>query len=1452
MSGKFLKARQLAKEMEEKAKKTAEEKKKASESLDRAEELLEFSYELGVDVSEAKELIDSAREKIDDREWNEGLEDVEKAIEVLETSLFEGIEEILEGAKEIHELIGNEDKYQESKELVEKARELAEEKDFKGAMETAEEALKLSSLEIEDKLTDDVVSMESLIMILEDKEKDTRGVKELISKIREAIDDTNFIQAATLVDGGMEKLNTDTQEFMNDRIEQLEKLEKIVRESGEKTTEVEKIISKLKVSAKKLDFEDSLELIKNAQNELDKSLEDVVESKFKEIKTSMEDAKEIEADLDQVNSLLDVARKMYTDEHFSEAYNILEDAVEKLEESKFHKVLKTIAESRENFIKAKDIGIDISEPMGLLTKARDELKEGNHKGALEWARAGRSKVKELVKDHDETESRIERSRNLIDELSDMNIDLEGADELISEAESSFSNKEYESAMAKLDEFDEYADKVAYEKIMSLIEELEMNMLIGEQMGLDVAEYTEKLEQSIAQTKSGVYAEAGKIAIENTRELKELIDEEINKRYENINDIIEKIKKEAGPEEDLSELDEIKEQIDDIEETIDKEMYRHAFDTIVNISEKLENWHVGEADGVLGKAEELVELVEKLEIEEVDIDGYKTSLEEAIKALENEDYSSSIQTSTNIISELNNRLRKTSEENFSEAKMEVVKAKKAGVAIEELRRKLIDCKKYIRSETYTDAIKLSMKIKEQARFLREKRKSSYDMISNISNELTRLRREESITDVGSAKQILLNAKDSFQNRDYVQAEKLAEQAMLKIEELHGIYDYESEAEGFKNIIAEAEAIGLDTTEAENVLEVSIRNANRGEFDIASENIKKAREKLTKEVEEYVKPEIERTRDIIKSAKNINIDISRPERKLKDAQALWQKKDFRGTIEKIEECRNDLEDIRNESRKAASEVKRVKERLVEAKDLNADLTEAERLLSTAMDALKKDKYAVAIKEAIRAEKSIASAEKERVEKLLSAFEVKIGDIRRQGVNTALADNLLRRAEKAKNQGDYKESINLAMQSEGELERIELQQDISKRSISATEGKLKSAKEKGIDVEDADKLLRQAKQAYKAGFYVKAFDNAVKSGDTLNKIVKAYENVSELLETLENAISAGECAGWDVEDLKDEFNSAKKDFQRGQYVKALMSARKAEQNLLSFEEYIPDIQKETESLAAKMERVGMDIGESKELLKQARLSFGMGDIIESIILIMNAKDEIGGEEFDEYNRFITEVVSLLASAHKFGADIGEVEKLVEEAKSLEVDDIKRARDKAEEALKEIEKTLEPYSPKLEISIQGRVDPESWSKVKVVLKNIGNGVGKSPKLYFEGCEYKDVELKDMLTAGEEETVEVELKPTDNKVVIKGGVTRVFDQKQVEDTVEIEPKIGEFEVKKSPGGVKCNVCKGNIKKGLDMIECECGATYHKTCGERGKECKECGIKFTTKKKASKRVALKI
>ena len=1461
MAGKYLKARQLAKEIEKKAKKTAEKKKKAKEGLEKAEELLDVSEELGIDISETNDIIEEARENFENKNFEEASKMINECLDSLHDGYSRKLDEIIENIENLDEYLEEDTEDTEYEDMIDEAQNLYDDELYKDAINKAEQALSYAKRDVEEVFEERLYSLESRLETLQTLNGDIEELKEELSLAESLLDESNIEKAKQSLDSIEEKIDESIMVKINEKIEEIERIEKLLRDNGISTEGVEETLSQIKVKNKNGEFTEVIDLFGKTERELSDRKDELVTKMIEKLRKGIEEARELGAPQKKINEINEKIDDLQGKEEFGSIVSILDELFEKLEEAKFHRVLKTIAESRENFIKAKEIGIDISEPMNILNKARNALKTGNHKEALDWAKKGRKKVRDMVKEHEKTENAIEMVKELKEGLAEFEIDLSIIDDKIIEADEYLEQKKYSQSIEVVKEIEDDIDERAYEKIMELVEELEVNILTLERMGLESEEYTKMLEEAIANTKTMDYIKAGKIAIEGKDKILDKIEENLNFKIESVSQIVSNIEDVMETKEIKEELDDVKDLLEEAEEEKENGNYKISFDKLKEAEETVNEWQVGEADQKYNEAKETIELLQEIDVQDIDLDGYKTKLDEAGNDIDKKDYPSGIKKTEEVLNDLNIKLKETSEEFFSKAKVEVVKAKKSGVDINKMREELIECKKNIKQENYTKAIRLSLDVEERAKKVREERGEIKTLLTDINKEVKKLRDQFKTEDIKQVETLLKEARNSFQKRSYTEAKELANKIKIKIEDLKKKNEFEDYFAQYNELLKRADILSVDTEDIQDKVNKILNETDENKYDSAINNIKQINDEIVNEIKISVQPRLEHTQEIIESAKEIGIDISVQEELLSEARDNFEDNEFQGAVEKIIECQNQIQEIRDKSKKAARGVKKAKNRLEEATDLHADVSTAKKELQIAMGAIKNDEYERAIENAEKALSSIRLAEKNRVEKILSTFKEKINEMRIEGVNTSLADNLIARAEKAKKNENYKEAINLAMQSEGELERIELQQDIAKRSISTTTDKLTKAKEDGINVSKPEKILQEAKIAYDGGFYVKAFDKAVKGGEILNSVIKAFNESKNILDEVKKVIEKTEELGMDEEELTEKYSKALIAFENDNYEKSYSLANRAKETLSDLKRDLPDYISEMEEVVRGLKSKGNDIDEAEKLINKANANLKMGNILEVFDLLAKAKEEYGGKHLEEYEQYVDEASKLVKKASKFGTDVSETKDIIEEARKLKDDDIKKASDKAKEALYEIEERLAPYSPKIELELNKRLRLNKWNKVQILLKNTGGGVAKSPSLDIDGADYKDLELPSMLKANKNFEIESKIKPIKDKIVIKGVGTRIFDNKDITCELEVEVNEGEFKVVNATGEEKCGICKGEIKKGLDVIICDCSSTYHKLCGERKEECPDCGLEFTLEekekkakedKKASKRVALRI
>jgi len=1461
LAGKYLKARQLAKEIEKKAKKTAEKKKKAKEGLEQAEELLDTSEDLGIDISEVDGIIKDAREDFEDKKFEESSKKINQCLDGLQEIYSEKLDEMIEDIKDLHDYLDLEIEETDYEEMLNEANKLFDQGKYKESIIKTDEIFTYVKKDVEELYEDWLYEIESKIETLRTLNGDINKFEQSISSAEDLLDEFEIEKGKQALDSLEDEINRELKNIVTGKIEEIEKIEELLRKNGISTKDVEETISEIKAKNKKNEYAEIVNLFGKIERELSDRKDELVSKMVKKLRDEIEKARELGAPQSKIKSINEKINELQEIENFGNIINLIDELFEKVEEAKFHKVLKTIAESRENFIKAKEIGIDITEPMDILNKARTSLKEGNHREALDWAKKGRKKVRDMVKEHEKTENELEKIKEITEGLNEFELDLSFVDDRIEKAEEYLEQKEYSKSREILEEIESDIDEKAYEKIMEFVEEFEVNILTLERMGLDSGEYTEMLEEAIANTKTMDYIEAGKIALKGKNQILEKIKKEIDFKIETVSRLADNIKESIDSEDIEDELKNVENLIDKALKEKDKSNYKTSYDKLQEAEETVNEWQVGEADQKYNEAKETLELVEDIDFEGIDIDDYLTRLEDAKLDIEGKNYPEAIQKIDEILDDLNVKLKKKSEEFFTNAKVEVVKAKKSGVDINKMREELIECKKNIKQENFTKAISLSVNVEKRAKKVIGERSETKKLISDLNETVRKLRESDDLQNLKPAIKLLKEAKSSFQQRNYVESKELANKTKMKLDELKMKNEFETYHDNYKKLLKRADIISVDTEDIQDEVNTILNKADGNDYSSAIEMIQEINDELLNKIKDSVEPRINHTQEIIESAKEIGIDISSQEVLLSKAKENFENNEFKAAVEKINECQNEIQEIRDQSKKAARSVKKAKNRLEEAMDIHADISTARKELQVSMEAIKNDEYEKAIDTAEKALSSIRLAERNRVEKILSTFKEKINEMRVDGVNTSFADNLIARAEKAKKNENYKEAINLAMQSEGELERIELQQDIAKRSISTTTNKLSKAKNEGMNIEKPEKILKEAKKAYDGGFYVKAFDKAVKAGEILNNIIKAYTESKSILDDIEQVLDKLKVLGMEEIELMDKYSKAVDAFENDNYEKSYSLANRAKETLSNVKKELPDQISDMEDVIDDLKSKG-DVGKSEKLLNKAKANLKMGNILEVFDLLAKAKEEYGGKYFEEYEQFIGEASKLVKKANKFGTDVSEAKEIINEARGLRDENIKKASLRAKEALVEIEKILAPYSPNIEVEMNDKLRLDTWNKVNMSVKNTGGGVAKSPSIKIKGAKNKDIELPSMLKANESFETETKIKPTEDKVIIEGVGTRIFDNKDISYQLEIEVTESNFKIIDATGNEKCGICKGEIKKGLDVIICDCESPYHKLCGERKGECPECGLDFTLDeeekkeekggKKASKRVALRI
>ncbi len=707
-------------------------------------------------------------------------------------------------------------------------------------------------------------------------------------------------------------------------------------------------------------------------------------------------------------------------------------------------------------------------------------------------------------------------------------------------------------------------------------------------------------------------------------------------------------------------------------------------------------------------------------------------------------------------------------------------------------------------------------------------------------------------------LLKIAAEFMRKKNYESAKEAAEDAAENLKNYlkNGL---NSTIKTSESIIQEAKDIGIEITVAEDMLKEAKGFLELEKFAQSFKYALLARREVeeVKNISQQAARKIKEAHDILSEADAISADVTPLKKKLKEAMSLLKKNKYQEAFDASQKVVQEASEIIDKKLKEV--IERCEASIMKARETGMSVLSPENMLQKAKDSLEARDYRDALNFVIEAEKQVENAELqfEIASGAVDAAEKKLrslGDSAPKDLEKKLSE-----AKEALKTGHYPQAINLSMELNDALHGIEEEKrELGDKITEYTESAEKlSEHADNMDavrksIENAEKLLSDGdiKGAKKE---LKALQKKIAT--LQSKILQAKgEEVKNTL--AQNIISEG------TEEINGLFEKSGDAFKNGDLEGALDHMLEAHRMMTeAIDSEMSSRLSEARAQIKQADSTGTDTKPAEEAISAAEKKIEEKDYIGAIELLDSVPSLI--EQHSEGRKLFTDlkitIESDLASARKFGVNTKDVEKLLKEALDLEAKDFNAAMEKMKTVAEKAAEKLNAFSPDLEIDMElPELTLDEWSDVKITVKNRSKAMGKNLRLKVEG----DVAVRGIKPAGNIKgngTAEIsfEIRPKKaGKIKVRGKAhtNRVFDDKEYVIEFEKETKAKEkvtFEVLKADAEYRCGICHGKIKEGMDMVKCQCGATYHKPCADRNKECPECHTSFV-KKKARKKVALKI
>ena len=1398
MGSGFLRDIALRKQLEEKVKEAAKTRQSAESELAAAKALIDGAKRFDANVTEAETALAGANSLFSNKDYKSALEKAAEAKERGKRAYGERARHFLDSTRSLLGVakgMGVDDR--DGLQALEQAEASFAREAFEEAIDLSKKAWKKSEKVIHEHLSSSFSTAQSLILTAKNIGKDTGAAEDLLSRARSAVESNDFEQAIAFTKECLEAVTGELREEVDRAMGDAQTALRTVQEFGGDATNISRLIERAKADVARGEYDKGFNSLRQARQEGEKALGKGLESRTSEFAKMLGDAEAIGADVSAARNLFRQFERLLKDDNLAQATDVARQGYQLLQKAQFDKVLLTIGASREKFVTAKSIGADITPAIEHLNKARSALQAGQFQEAIAASRKADETVDQIVREYQNVEGEIRAMMRSFAEAEVLGVDTTPAKRYLERARTMLASRDFRAAVDQLRRSRDELERAQSERAMEVIEKAEFMLTSGEKMGANLEEASRALEEAVTAARGKNHAKAMELATRS----RELTERSVQKA---LNESI------TGLHSSMQYLGEDASSVRTLLERAESALSARDFETAYGYLEEAMRLAEGKTKDKALQFHDLLRGAIQIGIElGCDVTNLEAGLKEANADIDRGRYAEVIGLKERIVRELSVVVDNV----FNLVKAKVVEAKNLNVDITEMRELLKRAKMAIGVEDYVESLNLLRDCNVQANRTVGLHKEVYNAISSAAALVAEAKKRG--VDVSKVLDMLLEGKRAHERFDHERALELAHRAKAETEKLMILYTSAQKIIAARELLDLITKAGVDAPHLREILDDAKDAMKSKEYEKALEYSERGEREVRDLIGERVQSMISACETLVDSLENMNLLAQ--EEKLIRARESLNGGDLATALQLAQGIRTEIEGIKKKSEESVVAISRAQDLLTELEAMNVDTRAAQSTIQRAQKAAGENRFDEALSLSSQAVAQLEQNRQEGIEGMIDRFEEAIQKAKREKVDTRSAEKLLARAREFLKEKKYRQALALAMQAEGEAEKVGLQQDMAAKAIATAERKLGGF---SAPIPDLQKMLAEAKRALDDGDYVRALDMAIKTGEEFNHVREEFEDALEVGKRAQRLRDVAAAVGVDTSTADRHLEAAKSAVEAGQpdpardaFQKALDAARiavqaevderltdareiadaakrlgadmavplkklseaKAVLDAEDFEGAAGFIAEGVDAAEAGMRKVveeaisgaqsniehsrklGADVLKAGELLGQARAALQEGAYEKALELARGTQDVIQ-IRLDSEKRFADrsfQAESMIRRAKKFGVEVYEAERALAEAIQAKKSDPDRAMQLAEQAYETAHKAIESFSPSVTATLDVKAPVAGeWAEATLVLSNTAKALAKDVKVKILGD--AEVEgLKDLpaLKAKGSETLPLKVK---------------------------------------------------------------------------------------------------
>lgn len=1486
MSG-YLRDNALRRQLEEKVKEAARTRQAAEDGLKAAQDVIDQARRVDANVVDAEKALADASAAMAEKDYKVAVDRSGEALERGKRLYRDRARAIVDSSAALGHLakgIGAD--LAETEAALAKAEGALAAEDLGVAIDLAKKAWKRSEKVLQEHLSSSFSRAQALMLSAKNMSRDIAPIEDLLSRARTAMENNDFQSALDFTKEGLDSIREDLTSAVTKELREAEDLVLTAGELGADTTKAATLIERARGDVGNLEFEKAKNALSQSRAESEKALQRSLDGRAGDFSRFIQEARSMGADATAAQELFAKAEAAIKKGTYREGAQFAKQGFQSVQQAQFQRVVAAIATSREKFVAAANMGIDLKGPFEDLNTARDAIRRGAFQEALAHAKRAETAVDGILDRYRKVENRLKDLHRSFAEVEAFGVQTVRARKFAEVARQAYQDRnppETEKAIESA--FDELK-RAERERVMQSIERAEFILTLGEQNAADVSAASKLLQDAIVATKGDDFRRALDLAAQTQSQAERVLAEHAAKQISTLRGSLPHLGDESGT---------LKALLNRADAAMASRDFEGAFKAVTDGQKVVESRVKTRAEEIVGDLALAVRMG-------VDLGANVAALETLHRDLNAHLASGRI---AEIVATRDNAARALAD--ASEALIALVRARIT--AAQSLKIDVDEMNDFVRRarmafgvQNYHEGLRLLNEGSERAGKSSALHRQAYNAIATAAAFVAEAKKRN--VDVSKVVEMLVDAKKAFEQVDFERALQLASAARVETDKLTVLYSSAQKILSSRSRLELAGRLGIDAPHLRDLFGEAKEAMKAKDYEKALAQAQRTEDEFTSLIKERITGTLNASESVLGSIEGV--DLAESSEALLQARRHLEADEVEQAAGLTFQLKAQLEAIKRQGAEAGAALHKMKDMIADAEGMNAPLVRTAELVEKAERAYRMGLFEEVLDYAAHADVEAAKERDQGIGSMMKRFEESLVRARRDGTDTRTAEKLFDRAREFFRAKKYRQAIATAIQSEAEAERIGLQQLMAKQAVENAERKLRALGKGSRMVED---LVAEGRKAYADADYVKALDISVRAVDSIadlrvlhNEIEEVRQKARQFLQTaydvgadatkFEQSFQEGETAfeTGDVERSRSAFAGSiewgrtlieshlREELAKGESIVdmcrkmdvdptsalnkfaeartliesekfrealgAIKAAKDAGSNALSLK--LNRALQEAADNVAHAKKLGSDSRDAEALLKQANERIGRGEFDRAMEVVNGALERVESAKVIE-KRFVDltfKAENTIRNGKKFGIDMKAAESKLEQAMQLRRSDFSEANKAAEEAYRIAWEATEAFAP----SMKGFLDiaparMNEWVDATLTLENEGKGAAKDVRVRILG----DVEtdgLADVegIRARSSQALKIRLKMTASgsvPVAIQIVSHRVFDGKEYTQEMIAQIDVSEVGQEKAKRLVadletRCPICKGLIKKGFKVTRCGCGRDFHELCATRVGRCPVC------------------